>query len=112
MDDQASPRRPGRHIGPPQLGQLRGAHRLTRIDAHPDFEARHLGPDAADVEGMLEAVGYDSLDRLIDDVVPESIRLEGELDLPDPLTEAELLARLRRIASKTPATPMVLHRLD
>ena len=49
---------------------------------------------------MLGAVGYDSLDRLIDDVVPASIRLDGELDLPDPLTEAELLARLGAIASK------------
>ena len=53
---------------------------------------------------MLEAVGYDSLDRLVDDVVPASIRLKGELDLPDPVTEVELLARLRSIASKNKVT--------
>jgi glycine cleavage system pyridoxal-binding protein P len=42
---------------------------MTRIDSPPDFAARHLGPDEADVTAMLEAVGYDSLQRLIDDVV-------------------------------------------
>ncbi|MDA0327658.1 MAG: aminomethyl-transferring glycine dehydrogenase [Gemmatimonadetes bacterium] len=72
---------------------------MTRIDSHPDFESRHLGPDDVDVAAMLETLGYDSLDRLVGDVVPKSIRMEGDLDLPDPLTEAELLARLREIAS-------------
>ncbi len=73
---------------------------MTRIDSPPDFEARHVGPDEAEVTAMLEAVGYDSVDALIDDVVPASIRFHGELDLPEPLTEAELLARLRAVASK------------
>jgi glycine dehydrogenase len=73
---------------------------MTRIDTPPDFEARHLGPDGDDVAAMLERVGYDSLDALIDDVVPKSIRMKGELRLPDALTEAELLARLRGIADR------------
>jgi glycine dehydrogenase len=73
---------------------------MTRIDSPPDFEARHLGPDADDVRAMLEVVGYDSLEALIDDVIPASIRMEGDLDLPEPLTEAELLVRLRSVASE------------
>ena len=73
---------------------------MTRIDSPADFEARHLGPDDADVAAMLEKVGYASLDALVDDVVPASIRMEGDLDLPEALTEAQLLARLRDIASK------------
>jgi glycine dehydrogenase len=72
---------------------------MTRIDSPPDFEARHLGPDAADVEEMLEAIGRESLDSLVDDVVPASIRMDGDLDLPDALTEAELLVQLRHVAS-------------
>ena len=72
---------------------------MTRIDAPADFEARHLGPDVADVAAMLEALGYDSLASLVDDTVPTSIRMEGELRLPPALTEAQLLARLREIAS-------------
>lgn len=49
---------------------------------------------------MLEALGYDSLDALVDDVVPSSIRMEGDLDLPPALTEADLLDRVRSIASQ------------
>jgi glycine dehydrogenase len=73
---------------------------MTRIDSQPDFEARHLGPAPADVEAMLETVGYDSLEQLVDGVIPTSIRMEGELELPSALTEAQLLARLREITSK------------
>ena len=47
---------------------------------------------------MLEAVGYDSVDALVGDVVPTAIRMDGDLDIPEPLTEAGLLARLREIA--------------
>ena len=72
---------------------------MTQIDVPADFEARHLGPDRADVVAMLEAVGYDSLDALVGDTVPTSIRMEGDLELPAALTEAQLLARLSKIAS-------------
>ena len=71
---------------------------MTRIDPSPDFEARHLGPRSADVETMLDTVGYDSVDALIDAVVPAAIRMKGDLDLPEPLTEAALIGRLREIA--------------
>ena len=72
---------------------------MTRIDAPADFEARHLGPDEADVAAMLAALGYDSLASLVNETVPTSIRMDGELRLPAALTEAQLLARLREIAS-------------
>jgi glycine dehydrogenase len=72
---------------------------MTQIDAPADFAARHLGPARADVVAMLGAVGYDSLDGLVDDTVPTSIRMEGDLKLPAALTEAQLLARLSEIAS-------------
>jgi len=72
----------------------------TRIDPPADFERRHLGPDAADTEAMLEAVGFDSLDALVDSAVPPVIRMDGMLDLPDAVPEVELLEKLRAIASK------------
>ena len=55
---------------------------MTRIDPTPDFEARHIGPTQADISGMLEEVGYDSVADLVDATIPESIRMEGDLDLP------------------------------
>jgi glycine dehydrogenase len=72
----------------------------SRIDPPADFARRHLGPDAAETDAMLDAVGFESLDALVDAAVPSSIRMKGMLDLPDPLPEAALLVRLRDIASK------------
>lgn len=73
---------------------------MTRIHPAPDFEARHLGPSPDSVHEMLEVVGYDSPEALVGDVVPESISFQGDLDLPDALTEAGLLARLSEIAAR------------
>jgi glycine dehydrogenase len=73
---------------------------MTRIDAQADFEARHVGSDLTGISEMLEAVGYSTTEALAADVVPDSIRMSGELDLPEPHTEAALLARLHRLASK------------
>ncbi len=72
----------------------------TRIDPPADFARRHLGPDSADVETMLGELGYETLDRLIDDVVPLSIRLDRALELPEAVSEPALLDRLRAIASE------------
>ncbi|HET9947538.1 MAG TPA: aminomethyl-transferring glycine dehydrogenase [Longimicrobiales bacterium] len=73
---------------------------MTRIDPPADFVRRHVGPDEDEVCAMLERVGYASLDALVDDVVPRSIRFRGELGLPAAITEPALLVRLRQIASK------------
>ena len=63
------------------------------------FTRRHLGPGPRDVRAMLEELGYGSLDELVADTVPESIRLERELELPEGISEYELIDRLRKIAS-------------
>lgn len=47
---------------------------------------------------MLEAIGLSSLDQLIDETVPDAIRMEKELDLPEAWTEYELLRELKEIA--------------
>ena len=64
------------------------------------FIDRHLGPRSADAEHMLKALGYDSLGALMDDAVPPQIRLHGELDLPDPLTEQDALAKIAEYAAE------------
>jgi glycine dehydrogenase len=58
------------------------------------FARRHIGPSAQETTEMLKALGCDTLDLLIDQVVPEGIRLPEPLDLPDALTEEEALLRL------------------
>ncbi len=72
----------------------------TRIDLPAGFELRHLGPDERDITEMLELLGYDSLDGLVNDAVPDAIRHDGELDLPAALPESALIRRLYDIASR------------
>ena len=68
------------------------------------FHRRHNGPDDAQVTQMLEALGVDSLDALVDVAVPKAIRLGRSLDLghgiDHGLTEADALARLRGMAER------------
>jgi hypothetical protein len=68
---------------------------------HPDrFVDRHVGPDAAETRAMLERLGKTDLDALIQSAVPEGIRFQGSLNLPEALSESQALAALRAIASK------------
>ncbi|MCG2624970.1 hypothetical protein LVY72_24075, partial [Arthrobacter sp. I2-34] len=74
---------------------------MTIQSLSSNFADRHIGARRqADIDTMLKAVGYDSLDGLVDTAVPDSIRQENPLKLQDALSEAEVLAELRRLASK------------
>ncbi len=68
------------------------------LDKNINFATRHIGPNQAELESMLEQIGVSSLDELVDDTVPSSIRMEGPLDLPDPVSEAGLLDELSKTA--------------
>lgn len=62
------------------------------------FENRHIGPSEKDRSEMLEATGASSLDELIGQTVPSSIRNEQELQTPDWLSEYRYLTELQKIA--------------
>ncbi|REJ85359.1 MAG: glycine dehydrogenase (aminomethyl-transferring) [Bacteroidetes bacterium] len=64
-----------------------------------DFSSRHIGPDENDLRQMLEVAGASSLDKLIDETIPSSIRLEEMAEWP-ALGEREYLQILKNIASK------------
>jgi glycine dehydrogenase len=63
------------------------------------FASRHIGPQPADLQPMLQAVGARSLDALIDEALPSSIRLDKPLALPPAESEHQFLTRLRAIAA-------------
>jgi glycine dehydrogenase len=68
---------------------------------HPDrFVRRHIGPDPAEQLEMLQLLGHNSLDELIDATVPKGIRLNRALRLPQSKSEYNLLRELRSIAAK------------
>ncbi len=75
---------------------------MTKIDLRksPAFEARHNGPDNHEVADMLEVVGADSLDTLIDQTVPARIRKQDPLNLPEAKSEFQFLNEFKALASK------------
>ena len=64
------------------------------------FSTRHIGPRPADVAAMLSTVGYDSLDALIDAIVPAGIRLRRPLKLPSARSESEVMDALAALAGR------------
>ena len=81
----------GTHPAAPSLASLENA---------TEFRHRHIGPDAADVQRMLEVVGLASLEELVERVVPAGIARRDRMRLPPPVTEAAALAELRTIATR------------
>ncbi|PAU57069.1 aminomethyl-transferring glycine dehydrogenase [Pseudomonas sp. PICF141] len=75
----------------PSLSQLRDPNTFLR---------RHLGPDAAEQQAMLDSLGLGSRIELIEQTVPPGIRLNRPLDLPPALDEQAALARLRGYAEQ------------
>lgn len=65
-----------------------------------NFVNRHIGPTSEEISEMLKVIGSDSLDKLIDETLPASIRLKEKLELGEALSEQELLMYLRHIAEK------------
>ena len=67
-------------------------------DRFDSFPRRHIGPNRASIAEMLQTVGYDDIDALVDETVPKSIRLERALNLPEAKGEREALEELRAIS--------------
>ncbi|MDE0307530.1 MAG: aminomethyl-transferring glycine dehydrogenase [Albidovulum sp.] len=61
---------------------------------------RHIGPSPREIEEMLEVVGTESVDSLVREALPEGVSAERELDIGEPLTERQVLDRLRQTADK------------
>lgn len=64
------------------------------------FLQRHLGPGEKDLKKMLEVIGVDSLDQLISQTIPSSIRLTDYPDLPEGMTEYQYLQHIRDLGLK------------
>ncbi len=70
------------------------------IKSPDSFVSRHIGPNEAETRQMLAATGIESLNRLIDETVPASIRSSSPLNLPAAMTEYEYLTHIKGIAEK------------
>jgi len=72
----------------------------TDYEPYDFANRRHIGPSPEEMDEMLAVVGADSLDALIDETVPASIRQDDPLDFGPALSEHELLWTMRQIARK------------
>jgi glycine dehydrogenase len=77
------------------------AHRKPANDtAATNFARRHIGPSPRDIAAMLESVGANSLEALMAETLPSSIRQKAPLDLGTALSETEALKHMRELASQ------------
>jgi glycine dehydrogenase len=65
-----------------------------------EFLARHIGPREQEVTEMFKIIGVRSIDELIDQTIPESIRKKQQVQMEPAKTEFEMLKELREIAKK------------
>jgi glycine dehydrogenase len=81
---------------------------LSSLEDHDAFVRRHIGTSDDAQAAMLDELGFESVDALMDSVVPAAIRLDRPLPLPPPCTEAEALAKLRALAEQNRVVKSVI----
>ena len=69
------------------------------IHYQEDFKDRHIAPNIDDTNAMLTTLGVGSIDELIEQTVPQKIRLKQPLNLPKAKSETDYLNSLRQTAS-------------
>ena len=65
-----------------------------------DFASRHIGVNEEEVEQMLKQIGVGSLEQLIDETIPSSIRLKHQLKIPEGLSEFRYLNELHDVSTR------------
>jgi len=65
-----------------------------------NFIPRHIGPQEDELDEMLKKIGVSSVEKLIDETIPESIRLKEPLDLPKGINEYEYINHIKELGAK------------
>jgi len=65
-----------------------------------EFIKRHIGPNAQDTEKMLASIGRKSVDELIEKTIPNNIRSKKPMQIPEGLSEFQMLQSLKKIGDK------------
>jgi glycine dehydrogenase len=80
---------------------VRPTESLADLSGRPPFARRHIGiSPAADQQRMLDALGFSSVDALLDAAIPKAIRERITLAVPPAATEPEVAAELRALADR------------
>lgn len=73
---------------------------MAAYDPYDFANRRHIGPTLGEMTEMLQRVGADSLDALIDETLPPDIRQSEPIEFGRPLTERRAIERMRAVANK------------
>ena len=73
-----------------------------------DFIRRHIGPSKDEQTQMLEDLGLSSLDELVRKVVPDSILLRGQNNLPQGCSEHQALTEIQNISKLNDVKPSLM----
>jgi glycine dehydrogenase len=73
---------------------------LTELLQTDDFTRRHIGPSLEEQSAMLSELGYASLDELTEATVPAAILRHDPINAGGPVTEAQAIADLKKVAAK------------
>jgi glycine dehydrogenase len=67
---------------------------------HNAFQLRHIGPRKEEINSMLKTIGVKSLDQLIDEIIPASIRLKKPMNVAEGMTEFDFASHITEMGSK------------
>ena len=79
---------------------MAGSRTLRQLEQNDDFIHRHIGPSQSDIDGMLDVLGFKSLDALVDQAVPKVIRSDAPLALPPSRSERDVIGALYDLAAQ------------
>ena len=80
--------------------QSRNFEEITNSMKKDEFVSRHIGPNKSEIRQILATLEVDSVAELLQQTIPEEIRLQNPLDLPEGISEFKFLNELREISEK------------
>ena len=73
---------------------------MEKFTHYDRFSNRHIGPSVIEEKEMLELMGFNTVDDLINKTLPQSIKLKNTMDIGEPVSENTFLSELRIQAKK------------
>jgi len=64
-----------------------------------NFSNRHVGPNSSELEIILKTIGVESVEELLNQTIPDNIRLKKDLNIPEGISEMEFLKEIKKLSS-------------
>ena len=74
------------------------ANKIEDLLNNDAFTTRHIGSSTEQKNQMLDYLGFDNLDKLIDEIVPDVIRRKKPMNIAKGMSELAALKKLRNLA--------------